>query len=225
MALVKVRQGKRGVDSGNSLRPTYSFLKGAKRLWLHFWYRRVKRFIARGRGWRWWKSVRAWVFCLGLLFFQVCHYRGLLCSLNGSQPARFPNLGLAKLQVFSQGHKSLYIRNFCPISPAFCKRCLTVGLVLQLRLPFAGQASSSSSLYWDQASLQKKMSFFVWENLEKTCPSDSSCNQGVSPWGWRRCFPSFLQGEGAPVPEGNTSVRRSHGSALRQEWFQASPST
>ena len=49
-ALVEVRQRKRKVDSGNFLRPTYYFLKGAKKLWLCFWYRRVKRLLGRGRG-------------------------------------------------------------------------------------------------------------------------------------------------------------------------------
>lgn len=43
--MVKFRQRKTGVDSGNSLRPIYYLLKGVKRCWLHFWYRRVRGLI------------------------------------------------------------------------------------------------------------------------------------------------------------------------------------
>ena len=44
-----VGQRKRGVDSGNSLRPTYYFLKGAGKLCLRCWSGRVKRLIPQGR--------------------------------------------------------------------------------------------------------------------------------------------------------------------------------
>ena len=62
-------------------------------------------------------------------------------------------------------------------------------------------------------------------SLEKTCASDLECTQGVSRWEWRRCLPSFLQGQDAPVPERSIKMMRSCGGALRQDGFQASPST
>ena len=44
--------------------------------------------------------------------------------------------------------------------------------------------------------------FCILKNLEKTYPSDSECTQAVSPWGWRRCSPSFLREKVLPYQRG-----------------------
>ena len=69
--------------------------------------------------------------------------------------------------------------------------------------------------------------FCILKNLEKTYPSDSECTQVLSPWGWRRCSPSFLREK--VLPYQREALVRFHVSLstysyrLHSQWRSATP--
>lgn len=122
---------------GNSLRHTYYFLKGARRLWLHLCVEMQRRFALcvlegqrrlTGRGEA---EVGGRVLGLGSSFWGSCSTRGAtregFCvvrmgpSRQGSLTWKLNSSG------FSLRAIKACIRNFYLFSLTFAKRCLTVG--------------------------------------------------------------------------------------------------